>query len=39
MELEGKRWIVAFIRDISERKKAEKELRENQEQFRVARER
>ncbi len=38
MELHAKRWLVAFIRDITERKKAEAELRENQEQFRVARE-
>jgi len=38
MELHGKRWFVAFIRDITERKRAEQELRENQEQFRVARE-
>ncbi len=30
--------LVGFIRDISERKRAERELRENQEQFRVARE-
>lgn len=29
--------LVGFIRDISERKRAERELRENQEQFRVAR--
>ena len=38
MELNGERRFVGFIRDISERKRAEKELRENQEQFRVARE-
>jgi sigma-B regulation protein RsbU (phosphoserine phosphatase) len=30
--------LVGFIRDIAERKRAERELRENQEQFRVARE-
>jgi sigma-B regulation protein RsbU (phosphoserine phosphatase) len=38
MELQGKRWFVAFIRDITERKMAEQELREHEEQFRVARE-
>ena len=38
MELHGQRWLVAFIRDITQRKQAEQELRENQEQFRVARE-
>lgn len=38
MELQGKQWLVGFIRDITERKKAEEELRANQEQFRVARE-
>jgi len=38
MELHGNRWFVAFIRDITERKKAEKELRDNKEQFRIARE-
>ena len=38
MEWHGTRWFVGFIRDISERKKAEEELRENEEQFRVARE-
>ncbi|HAM72696.1 MAG TPA: hypothetical protein DCM86_13730 [Verrucomicrobiales bacterium] len=38
MELEGWRRFVCFIRDITERKRAEEELRENQEQFRVARE-
>lgn len=38
MLLRGERRFVAFIRDITERKRAERELRENQEQFRVARE-
>jgi phosphoserine phosphatase RsbU/P len=38
MEFEGNRWFVGFIRDVSERKKAEQELQQNQEQFRVARE-
>ena len=38
MLLNGQRRIVGFIRDITERKLAERELRENQEQFRVARE-
>ncbi len=38
MELQGKRWFVAFIRDITERKRAEQELRAHEEQFRVARE-
>jgi PAS domain S-box-containing protein len=38
MLLQGERRFVAFIRDITERKRAERELRENQEQFRVARE-
>jgi PAS domain S-box-containing protein len=37
MELQGQRRFVGFIRDISERKRAERELRENKEQFRVAR--
>lgn len=36
--LKGERLFVGFVRDISERKRAERELRENQEQFRVARE-
>ena len=38
MELHGRRWFVAFVRDITERKRAEQELRANEEQFRVARE-
>ncbi|HKX61163.1 MAG TPA: SpoIIE family protein phosphatase, partial [Verrucomicrobiae bacterium] len=38
MLLNEQRRIVGFIRDITERKLAERELRENQEQFRVARE-
>jgi PAS domain S-box-containing protein len=38
MELNGERHFVGFIRDIAERKRAEAELRENEEQFQVARE-
>lgn len=38
MELDGKKTYVAFIRDITARKKAERELLEHEEQFRVARE-
>lgn len=38
MQFQDKRWFVAFIRDISERKRAEEQLRQTQEQFRVARE-
>lgn len=38
MTLDGERRFVGFVRDITERKRAERELRENQEQFRVARE-
>lgn len=38
MEFQGSRQFVGFIRDISERKRAERELREHEEQFRVARE-
>lgn len=38
MEFQGKRWFVGFVRDITERKRAQRELQENEEQFRVARE-
>src|ERR1041385_1189650 len=38
MDMGGQKRFVGFIRDITERKRAERELRENQEQFRVARE-
>lgn len=37
-EIEGKPYYAAFIRDITARKKAEKELLENEEQFQAARE-
>ncbi|HXG46975.1 MAG TPA: SpoIIE family protein phosphatase, partial [Methylomirabilota bacterium] len=37
MELDGERHFVGFIRDISERKRAEAELRQNEQQFQVAR--
>ncbi|HSH93098.1 MAG TPA: SpoIIE family protein phosphatase, partial [Roseimicrobium sp.] len=38
MEVKETRSIVLFIRDVTERRQAEQELRENEEQFRVARE-
>ena len=38
MSLNGERRFVGFIRDITMRKRAEREIRESQEQFRVARE-
>jgi PAS domain S-box-containing protein len=38
IELHQTRWRVLFIRDITERKINEEKLRQNQEQFRVARE-
>jgi len=38
MTLHGQRWLVAFIRDTTERRRAEMELRETQEQFQIARE-
>ena len=37
LELHGRRMNVAFIRDITARKQAERELLEHEEQFRVAR--
>ncbi len=37
LQIHGKTWFVVFFRDITERQRAEQELRENQEQFRVAR--
>lgn len=38
MLVEGRRWFVGFIRDITERKRTETVLQANEEQFRVARE-
>ena len=38
MEWHGKKLFAGFIRDVTEKKRAEQELRETQEQFRVARE-
>ncbi len=38
MELDGHRRFVGFIRDITQRLRAERELREHEEQFAVARE-
>jgi PAS domain S-box-containing protein len=38
MSVNEEKRFVGFIRDITERKRSEKELRENHEQFRVARE-
>lgn len=38
LSLNGERRFVGFIRDITMRKRAEREIRESQEQFRVARE-
>jgi sigma-B regulation protein RsbU (phosphoserine phosphatase) len=38
MEMHGERRHVAFVRDITARKRTERELRENQEQLQVARE-
>jgi sigma-B regulation protein RsbU (phosphoserine phosphatase) len=38
MDLNGHRRFVGFIRDVTARKRAERELRESKEQFRVARE-
>lgn len=38
MEFQEKRWLVEFIRDVTERKRTELELLENKQQFQVARE-
>ncbi len=38
IQIDSTIWHVVFFRDISERKRAENELREKEEQFRVARE-
>jgi len=38
MEMEGQKWVIGFIRDVTERKKAEKRLREAALEFQVARE-
>jgi PAS domain S-box-containing protein len=38
IEIDGNTWFVVFFRDVTERKRAEKELLEKEEQFRVARE-
>src|SRR6185436_18081336 len=38
LEMAGRRMFVCFIRDITERKKTERELMANQEQFRIAHE-
>jgi sigma-B regulation protein RsbU (phosphoserine phosphatase) len=37
MDFQGRRWFVGFIRDVSERKRTERELQENKEQFQIAR--
>ncbi|HNQ87521.1 MAG TPA: SpoIIE family protein phosphatase [Verrucomicrobiota bacterium] len=38
LRLEGKTWRVAFIRDLTARRRAESALKEREEEFRVARE-
>jgi sigma-B regulation protein RsbU (phosphoserine phosphatase) len=38
MEMEGKKWAIAFIRDITERKKAEQAMHETALEFQLARE-
>lgn len=36
MEIKGKYWAMAYVRDISERKKAEREILESKEQFELS---
>lgn len=38
IDFQGQHWYVAFVRNVTERRKQEAELREHEEQFRVARE-
>ena len=38
LPLPGRNWLVAFVRDVMELKRAKAQLHENEEQFRVARE-
>jgi len=38
IDFQGRHWYVAFVRDVTERRQQERELREHEEQFRVARE-
>ncbi len=38
IDFQGRHWYVAFVRDVTERRKQEAELREHEEQFRIARE-
>ena len=38
LPLAGRNWLVAFVRDVMELKRAKEQLHENEEQFRVARE-
>lgn len=38
IEMQGRRWIVAFVRDLTQKKRDEAELQQKREQFAVARE-
>ncbi|MBI3879951.1 MAG: SpoIIE family protein phosphatase [Verrucomicrobia bacterium] len=38
MEMQGRRWVVVFLRDLTQKKRDEAELRKKREQFEVARE-
>lgn len=38
IDFQGQHWYVAFVRNVTERRQQEAELREHEEQFRVARE-